>query len=529
MSNPKYYLTTPVFDASAGPDVGTVHTAILCDAIARHKRMCGFDVAHLVGSDAHGANLEDQDERAPAARTASLQQNSRKFEELLNLVDVHATHFQNTYSPGHILAVQTLLRRILRRSRLAIYKGQYQGRFCLHDQIDVSESPEPADCSICGRTAVLVSEERYFFRLFAFQGRLMALYKYRPEFIQPQFRLDEITTLVARGLKDIPVSRKSSHPGIPWPDDPEHIVAGPLAILASYLSGIGFGEDGYGSDEFKRFWPANLHVIGKAALHSHAINWSAFLMAADLPLPRHVFAHPALILEHPETDKGFFSERIVQALGSDAMRYYLLREVAYRGDTCVALDGLVRRYNADLAKDLARLAHRIVTLVARHCDGKIPTRSLLSGIDQTLEIVSADIRAEVRFLLDNFDFSEALKKIWSLVATLEKLLSDNVPCELSDDSGEKRQLTDALHDACEGLGWLALLLHPILPRATAAIWKSLGQTTPLEVQQVDETPWTCLVPGTPIGKPEVLFPEMDHPQGAASPSSEIDSHRSGIG
>jgi methionyl-tRNA synthetase len=510
MSKPKYYLTTPVFDAAFAPQIGFVYTAILCDAIARHKRMCGFDVAHFIGMDTHGVSLSSTEKQTETPRGSALRQNCRRFEELLNLVDVHCTHFRRTPSPEHILAIDTLVRRTMRRSRLAIYKNRYQGRYCLQDQIDVSESAEPADCPICKHAATLISEERYFFRLSDFQDRLTALYKYRPELIQPQVRLDTVAGFLAKGLKDIPISRGSTGGGVPWPDDSDHIVLPCYAELAGYLSSIGFGEGGYGSDEFKKYWPANLHVIDKNEFWPHAILWPAFLMAADLPLPRHIFAHGTIHFEREGTNKAFFPDRIVQLLGSDAVRYYLLREVGYGEDAHVDCDGLVRAYNPDLAEVLANLSSRILTLVGRHCDGKIPGQWVFSGIDWTLEIDSADIRAEARFLLDHFDFSGAIKKIWSLLAIIEKSLKDNARLEFTDNPGEKHHFINILQDACQGLGWIALLLFPILPRAAEAIWRGLGQTTLLEDEQVDNTPWTCLMSGTPIGRPETLFPRINN-------------------
>jgi methionyl-tRNA synthetase len=488
--------------------------------------MCGFDVAHFIGTDRHGVNLEPSDDGTGAARAASLEQDCKKFEELLSLVDVHCTHFQHTYSPEHILAVETLLRRTMRRSQLAIYEQRYQGRYCPHDQINVSESAEPANCAVCGRAAVLISEDRHFFRLSAFQGRLMALYKYHPEFIQPQFRLDEIKSLVARGLKDVPISRQSAVRGIPWPDDPGRVVYGRCIELASYLSGIGFGEGGYGSEEFKRYWPPNLHVIGKESLELHAIHWPAFLMAADLPVPRHIFAHGALSFEKQETGTTLFDEATARGLGSDAVRYYLLRAVAYGEDAHVSCDGLVTRYNADLVDGLGNLANRILTLVARYCDARIPSRSVFPGAGYALKIASGDVRAEVRFSFDHHKFSEAIDKIWSLITAIDRLLTDNDPCQLANDPGEKRRLADVLHDACQGLSLLALLLHPFLPRATDAIWRSLGQTTRLEDQTVDESPWGCLMSGTPIGKLEALFPRIHNLESVASLRPGIRVHPS---
>ena len=521
MSKRKYYLTAPVYDAQSAPDIQSLYSAVLCDAIARHKRMCGRDVAYFSGTDAHGADLASSEERGGTERAAALQRNDKKHRELLQTVDVHPTHLQRSGSAEHVLAVQTLLRRILQRSQQAIYRHRYEGRYCPHDGIDVSDAAEPTDCAICGAAAVLISEERHFFRLSAYQRPLMAIYKYHPEFIQPQSRLEEIRSVVAAGLKDIPISRGRSEHGILWPDDPDSMVHERCVELAGYLSAIGFGEGGYGSDEFKQFWPANLHVVGRQALRSHAVEWPSILIAADLPVPKHIFAHGTVSFEGVGTDQALFPEPMMQALGSDAIRYYLLCEVGYGEDGRVDAEGLVRRCHEDLAEALAGLAGRVLTLVARHCGGKIPAQSLLAGMDRNVEIFSGHTQAAVRFLLDNFNFSEAIKKIRSLVAMTDKLLGDNARLELATDSSEKRRFSDVIHDACEELGWIALLLHPILPRATDAIWRSLGQRTQLEDQLVDETPWTCLRPGTTIGKLETLFPEVDNLQNLVSAKPEI--------
>jgi methionyl-tRNA synthetase len=316
MAKTKYYVTTPVYDAASPPRVGTLYTAILGDAIARHKRMCGFDVAHHIGFDAHGGQVDGAGERPSTGHRGSLERNSEAFEQLLKRSDICCTHFSLGSSAQHISAVQTLLQRIMRRSRLAIYKAKYEGRYCAHDGIDVSQSAEPADCRICGRAADLLMEERHFFRLSTFQDRLLALYKFRPEFIQPQFRGPEIENLVCNGLKDISISRISNGHGVPWPDDPDRFAYGCCSQLAGYLSGIGFGKGGFGSDEFKKYWPPNLQVIGKEALLWHAVYWPAFLMAADLPLPRHIFAHGTVGFDQAGADSVAFLES-AGLLGSD--------------------------------------------------------------------------------------------------------------------------------------------------------------------------------------------------------------------
>lgn len=496
----KYYVTTPVFDTASAPQIGFLYAAIQCDAIARHKRMTGFEVAHFAGADTHGANLEHAQERLGAERATGLERNEKEFEELLNLADVHPTHFQRTYSPEHVRGVETLLAQTLRHSPMAIYKGQYQGRYCTVDQIDVSDSKKAADCPVCGRPATLISEERYFFRLAKFQDQLVGLYKYRPEFIQPRFRLNDIKGLLATGLDDIPIGRRAAGAGIPWPDDSEGIVLDRYADLASYVTGIGFGgtEDRY--DEFKSFWPASLQVAGKGALASHAIYWPAFLMAASLQLPRRIFINGVLSLEKEGLDKRCFAEPIGSIAGSDAIRYYLLREVGYGKSTRVGCNGLVRRCSEELEEDIASLANRILGLVARHCDGKIPGRSLNSSVDSSIEIEAGHIQADVRFLLDHFNFSDGIEKIWTFVASIKRLLADNARYEFADHPDERRRFRDVLYDACQGLAWIALMLHPILPQTTDAIWRDLGRTTRLEEQLIDETPWSSLLAGAPIGK-----------------------------
>lgn len=502
MSKTKYYLTTASYDGGSGHQIESLYTAIACDAIARHKGMCGFDVACFVGADPRNGPLESPLESSSAERTAAMGRNLQT--KILDLVNVHGS--VHTSAADHALAVENLLRRTMRRSRWAIYTDQYQGRFCPDDQIDVSDSAEKADCRVCGRPTILISEERHFFRLSAFRDRLTALYKYRLEFIQPQFRLDEIRTLVARDLKDILVSCRPVPGGIPWPDHADRTVSGSFSRLAAYVSCLGFGREGHEGDAFKRFWPANVHVVGNDALWSHTVLWPALLMAADLPVPRHVFIHGDLHDHQPRSSEPFLSESVVQTFGSDAIRYYLLRQFGYQGDADVSGPDLARRCKTDLVDGLEKLANKVLMLVGRYSDGRIPNRSVLC-LDHGLEITSAHIKAEVRLLFDSYRISEAIEKIWSLARAVDKLLIENNPAELADDPRENRRLKDTLNDACEGLGLITLLLHPFLPRSTEAIWKGLGQSTRLEDQSIDDSPWGCLTPGTPVRTPKRLFPE----------------------
>src|SRR5215469_15299358 len=286
----KFYLTTPIYYANSRPHVGSAYTTIVCDVIARYKRMCGYVVAYTTGTDEHGVNIERAAEKLGITPQELVDRNQKIFIELWKLLGIQYTHFVRTTSVEHARSVQTLVRRTLRRSPQAIYKAKYEGRYCIYDNLYVSDTPEPANCPICGRPAELISEENYFFRLSAFQQRLLDLYGKNPRFVQPDFRMNEVRSFVEAGLKDVSISRKSIKWEIPWPDDPEHVFYVWYDALTSYMSGIGYGERNVdsvrqvspgpaatpvesaavdvpsiheGSAQFNKFWPADLHMIGK--------------------------------------------------------------------------------------------------------------------------------------------------------------------------------------------------------------------------------------------------------------------------
>jgi methionyl-tRNA synthetase len=492
----KYYVTTQISDALSSPSIESIYRAVLGDAVARHKRMCGFDVVYLMGTNTHGRRTELGEYSGPTPAFAT--KDGAGYKDMLKGLDIHGTHFVSTDSDEHTHAVQTLLRRTIRRSRLAIYKRKYESRYCNYDRIDFGGSAQPIDCPKCGRATTVISEDRYFFRLSAYRDRLLALYRNQPDFVQPPGRLNEIEQLVLKGLPDVAMSVASRQEGSAWPDDPEQVVGELASELIAYLSGIGFGENGYGSDEFQQYWPADLHVTGLSELRAHAIYWPALLMAADLPLPRHIFAHGALHTESQEWADELRRQAVAYDYGSDAVRYYLLRCVGYVKDSWID-PRAVAHYRTDLAGSLEGLTKRALSVARRHCEGKVPSPSVRPKSGQDIEISVADLRAEVRVLLDVQNFSDALARIWSLIAKIETRLSDALAFAESQESVDVRRLSDAVHEALEGIGWLALLLNPILPRLAAAIWKALGQATQLENQLIDEIPWSCLMPGTLLG------------------------------
>jgi methionyl-tRNA synthetase len=540
-AKPKYYLTTPIYYANSRPHVGSAYTTIVCDVIARYKRMCGYDVAYLTGTDEHGVNIERAAEKLGISPADLVDRNQQIFRDLWKLLGIQFTHFIRTTETRHARAVQNLVRRTLERdkhlepSKRAIYKAKYEGRYCIYDNLYVSDTPEPANCQICGRPAELISEENYFFRLSAFQDRLLQLYQDNPEFIQPSappvqipessitqlnptrrlsvqpdFRRNEVISFVKSGLKDISISRKTIKWGIPWPDDPEHVFYVWYDALTSYMSGIGFVDGEHDGADFK-YWPADVHMIGKEIIRFHAVYWPAFLMAAELPLPKEIRAHGWLLFEQEKMSKSkgnvAYAEPIVKVLGNDALRYYLLREVVFGQDGNFSKDALITRYNADLANGLGNLSSRTLTMIENYCGGNVPAQAAAPA--NLHQIAATAFHSTIRSSYDKFEFSDALTIIWGFVAIADKYLAEEKPWALAKDPAQRTRLEQVLYIAAESLRIVSVLAHPVIPDATQKIWEQLGQAGKIESVSINDLQWGGLQPGTRIGKPEGVFPRAE--------------------
>ncbi|HEX4001499.1 MAG TPA: methionine--tRNA ligase [Candidatus Acidoferrales bacterium] len=528
---PKFYLTTPIYYANSRPHVGSAYTTIVCDVIARYKRMCGYDVAFVTGTDEHGVNIERAAEAKGITPQQLVDQNEKIFRELWKLLGITnrigdgGEGFVRTTSPEHERAVQTLVRRTMKRSPNAIFKRKYEGRYCIYDNAYVSDTPEPINCPTCGRPAELISEENYFFRLSAYKDRLLDLYKANPKFVQPDFRMNEVRSFVEGDLRDISISRKSIKWGIPWPGDPEHVFYVWYDALTSYMTAIGYASDDRAKQEqFERFWPADLHMIGKEIIRFHAVYWPAFLMAAELPLPKQIFAHGWLLFEQEKMSKSkgnvAYPEPIVKAfdevtgakVGNDALRYYLLRETVFGQDGNFSREALITRYNADLANGLGNLASRVLTMIANYCGGVIPEGSIASGAVARQRLAARfdpGNFSSIRLEYFHYNFSRALELSWELVATINEYLVLEKPWELAAIAGERRRLESVLYDAAEAIRIITALAHPVIPEATQKIWERLGQPGKLADFGIDQLKWGDLKPGTKIGKPEAVFPRVD--------------------
>jgi methionyl-tRNA synthetase len=504
----------------------------VCDVIARYKRMCGYDVAYLTGTDEHGVNIERAAEKAGITPQELVDKNEKIFRDLWKLLGITHTNFIRTTSPEHARAVQTLVRRTMKHSPDAIYKAKYEGRYCIYDNLYVSDTPEPANCPTCGRPAELISEENYFFRLSAYQDKLLQLYKDKPDFVQPDFRMNEVRSFVESGLKDVSISRKTIKWGIPWPGDPEHVFYVWYDALTSYMSGIGYGEGADGSAEFQKYWPADLHMIGKEIIRFHAVYWPAFLTAAGLELPKQIFAHGWLLFEQEKMSKSkgnvAYPEPIVKVLGNDALRYYLLRETVFGQDGNFSREALITRYNADLANGLGNLASRVLTMIENYQGGVI--RGISDDPNAHLSLSAGIVRrcrqvgTAVHPRYESLDFSRVLEDVWSLIAQVDSFLTEAKPWTLgvadkterweplwgeSSPRTNEEALGEMLYVSAEALRHAVVLAHPVIPEATRKIWKQLGQSEKLVDVRIDQLQWGGLKPGTKIEKPEAVFPRAD--------------------
>src|SRR5271154_1393353 len=406
----KFYITTPIYYVNAHPHIGHAYTTIACDTIARRQRMLGADTFFLTGTDEHGQKIE----RAAQASGKSPQQLtdevSAEFLALWQRMGITYDDYIRTTSDRHKRGVQALWRKI--RDNGYIYKGHYTGQYCVFDELYVDAVGAGAPCPECGRPTETVQEENYFFKLSAFQDKLLELYSGQPDFIRPETRRNEVMSFVRSGLRDLSVSRSTISWGIPVPDDPKHVIYVWLDALANYITAIGYGSTHEGAQEaFRKYWPADLQMIGKEIVRFHCVYWPAFLTAAGLPTPRSIVEHGWLLFAESKMPKSggniVRTETILDVLGADALRYFLLREVVFGQDGSFSFDALVQRYNSDLANGYGNLASRTLAMIGKYFEGIIPPRN--EEMIEYLSLTSTDHFASIFADFDGLNFSAALK------------------------------------------------------------------------------------------------------------------------
>ena len=511
----KFYITTPIYYVNAHPHIGHAYTTIACDTVARRQRLLGADTFFLTGTDENGQKVERAAQAAGKTPQQFVDEISGEFRALWKRMGISNDDFIRTTEERHKKRVQELFRRI--RDNGFIYKGTYSGQYCFSDELYVDGAKPGDPCPICGRPTERVEEENYFFKLSAFQDKLLELYT-NPEFIRPETRRNEVISFVRSGLRDLSISRSTFTWGIPVPDDPKHVIYVWLDALANYITAIGFGSTHAAAQEaFKKYWPVDVHMIGKEIVRFHCVYWPAFLMAAGLPVPKAIVAHGWLLFEENKMSKTrgniVHTETILDVLGADALRYFLLREVVFGQDGSFSFDALVQRYNSDLANGLGNLASRTLTMIKRYFKGEVPHPSHGASKTAADDAISDAARKAIRefgTLFDQFQFSRALEAAWALVATVDKYIVENEPWALGEkqDEDSRSRLVTVLYTAAEALRIATALAHPVIPEATAKIWMQMGLGD-IKKLALSELAWGQLPLDTTLGEVQPVFPRAD--------------------
>jgi methionyl-tRNA synthetase len=546
MPKPKFYLTTPLYYVNDVPHIGHAYTTIAADALARYKRLAGFDVFLLTGTDEHGQKV------LQAARAANMSPKELAnrivivYERLWEKLNISYDDFIRTTEPRHERAVIALFNKLYANGD--IYKGTYEGWYCTPcetfcsssqlkvaiggrrisplaksrplgadgvDGADGADEPRQgreARCPECGREVEKVDEENYFFKMSRYQDQLLEHIEANPDFIKPPSRRNEIVNFVKEGLRDISISRMGLKWGIPAPVDPAHAIYVWVDALTNYISAIGYSMD---SEKFNKLWPADLHIVGKDIMKFHAIVWPTILIAAGLDPPKCIFGHGWWTVEGQKMSKSLGNvvdpNQVADEFGVDAFRYFLLRHVPFGLDGDFSRDALIQRVNADLANDLGNLLNRTLHMVTRYFDGLVPTPFQGRKEDRDLQAMLPTILSELGEHMNNLRFSEALEVVWRLVRDTNKYLDSTKPWIIAKDMKKKPRLGTVLYNSLEAIRIISILIFPFMPNSAGRIWKQLGVSEDLERQSlVRAKEWGILSPGTKIGKVEPVFPRIEH-------------------
>ncbi len=529
----RFYLTTPIYYVNARPHLGHAYSTIVCDAIARRQRALGIETWFLTGTDEHGQKIERSAEAAGCTPQEFATKISAEFRGLWDRLGLTYDDFIRTTEPRHIRGVQHLFSTL--RDNGYIYKGSYTGQYCVSDEAYV-DGPPGTLCPDCGRLTETVSEENYFFKLSAFERKLLEFYDANPGFMGPESTRREIISFVRSGLKDLSVSRTSFSWGIPIPGDEKHVVYVWLDALANYITALGYGSDD--DKKFKKFWPANIHLIGKEISRFHCVYWPAFLMAAGIAPPRSVRANGWLLFDQGKMSKSrgniVRAETVQEILGADALRYFLLREIPFGQDGNFSFDALVQRYNGDLANGYGNLVSRVVNMVHKYFGGVVPAVGVSTEAEATLRAHAEAAIAAFAPAFDELNFSEALKSLWLLVAETDGYLTANAPWKRPEDRSEAKHVEHqarVLATAAEAIRIITALAYPIVPDAASKVWRQLGQGELASAAKdafLANLAWGGLKAGTKFGEPSPLFPRAEKDAIDRMQSLEDENNRSAV-
>lgn len=515
--NQPFYVTTAIAYPNGAPHVGHAYEYIATDAIARFKRLDGFDVRFLTGTDEHGLKMA-QTAAAEGIPTAELaRRNSDAFQQLDELLNISFDRFIRTTDPDHYAASKAIWQRMADRGD--IYLDSYSGWYSVRDERFFTEAETTVGedgARVATETGTPVSwteEQTYFFRLSAYAEPLLAHYAANPEFIAPEVRRNEVVSFVSGGLRDLSISRTSFDWGVPVPGDPEHVMYVWVDALTNYLTGAGFPDTE--SDLYRRFWPADLHMIGKDIIRFHTVYWPAFLMSAGIPLPRRVFAHGFLYNRGEKMSKSIGNVvdpvALVETFGVDQVRYFLLREVPFGQDGSYSEDGIIGRINADLANEFGNLAQRSLSMVSKNLGGEVPEPGEFSAADAELLAVADGLYERVRAAFDEQAMHLGLEAIWLMLGAANRYFSAQEPWVLRKSESENDQVRfrTVLYTTLEAVRIAAVLVAPVMPDSAARLLDLLGQP---EGRRDFAALGTRLTPGTPLPAPAGVFPRYEAPR-----------------
>ena len=513
-----YYITTPIYYPSAKLHIGHAYCTTIADSLARFKRLAGYDVFFLTGSDEHGLKIQQKAEAAGITPIEYVDKIVAEFQRLWKLLDISNDDFIRTTQERHQRVVQEVFNRIYAKGD--IYKGEYKGLYCTPCESYWTEHQldENGCCPDCHRPVQEVSEEAYFFKMSKYQDRILDYIKTHPDFIQPVSRRNEMINFIEQGLDDLCISRTSFNWGIPVPIDPKHVIYVWFDALTNYLTPIGFLDN---PEMFKKYWPADLHLVGKEIVRFHTIIWPCILMALDLPLPKKVYGHGWLIVNGDKMSKSKGNVvdpiKLIDEFGADTIRYFLLREINLGQDGNFSRDALIQRINSDLANDLGNLLHRTLNMIGKFQDGVVLPydKSVETDIDRSL---IADAAETVKFFhenMENMEISLTIKKVWAFISRSNKYIDETAPWALAKDETKKQQLANVLYNLMESLRHISIMISPFMPQTAPRIWQQLGLESRqpfASVQLTDiegERSWYGIPANLHIGQPEQLFPRIE--------------------